>query len=160
MSTTSRLNKATAVTLLTTELNGLANGTGVVSSVGGSSGVFTSTNGGGTTHLDGFMFGKFELVLAAPAVAFTAGAVNVWLLQTVDGTNYEDGSPAVAPKRPPDVTFFPQASASAQRIIVPNVPLPVGAWKVLALPLGLGGGAALAASGNTLKVLANTTQSV
>ena len=158
MATTSRLNKSTAVSLLTTELNSLANGTGVVSSVGGTSGVFTSTNGGGTSNLDGFLFGKYELVLAAPAAAFTAGAVNVWFLQTVDGTNYEDGSASLIPKRQPDLTFYVQASASAQRIIV-TAPLPVGAWKVLLLPLGLGSGATFASSGNTLKVLANTTQS-
>jgi hypothetical protein len=158
MATTTRLSQGTAVTLMTTELNSLANGTGVVSSVNGSSGVFTSTSGGGTTNLGGYLFGKFELVLAAPAAAFSAGAVNVWFLQTVDGTNYEDGSASLTPKRPPDLTFYPQATASAQRIVV-TAPLPVGAWKVLVLPLGLGSGAVLASSGNTLKVIANTTQS-
>jgi hypothetical protein len=154
MAINTRLEQANALTLLSTELNSLANGTGVVSSVGGTSGLFDSSH----ADLDHYLFGKFELSLAAPATAFTAGAVNVWFLHRVDGTNLEDGSASLAPKRPADLTFYVQASASAQRIIV-SAPLPVGAWKVLVLPLGLGAGAVLAASGNTLKVKANTTQS-
>jgi len=159
MPVNTRIQNATAaVTLMTTELNSLAVGTAVISTVNGTSGVFTSVVGGGTANLIGYLFGRYELVLAAPAVAFTAGAINVWFIETADGTNYEDGAAALIPKRAPDLTFFPQASISAQRIIV-NALLPVGAFKILMLPLGLGSGAVLAASGNTLKVRGHSTQS-
>ena len=159
MPVNTRIQNATAaVTLMTTELNSLANGTGVISTVNGTSGVFTSVVGGGTANLIGYLFGRYELVLAAPASAFTAGAVNVWFIEMADGTNYEDGSASLTPKRPPDLTFYPQASVAAQRIIV-NAALPVGSFKILMLPLGLGSGAVLAASGNTLKVRGHSTQS-
>lgn len=160
MATTNKFAIAgTAVTLLTTELNSLATGTGAVSSVGGSSGVFNSVAGGGTSNLDGYLQGRYELVLANASTISVAGAINVWFLRSIDGSNFEDGSSSVFPKRSPDLTFFPNGVTTAQRLVV-DAPLPPGNFKVLLLPLNLGSGAQFASSGNTLKVLAQTSQAV
>lgn len=145
----------TPVTLLSTELNTALAGTGYLSSVGGTSGVFTNLDGGGTDKLYGYTSGKFELVLATGNTISNEGAVIVWFIKQMDGTNYEDGSSSVLPKRAPDVTFFPRNVTTAQRIVV-EAPMPAGVWKVLYYMTNLGAAAQLASSGNTLKVLAVT----
>ncbi len=159
MATTTYLPQASAVTLMTTELNSLATGTGAVSSVGGSSGVFNNLQGGGTSNLGGYTLGEFELYLAATSTISVAGAINIYLLRSIDGTNFEDGSSATIPKRQPDLTFFPAGVTTAQRLVL-EAKLPAGHFKVLLVPVNLGSAAQFASSGNTLKVLAKTLQSV
>lgn len=146
---------ATPVSLLTTELNTALAGTGYLSTVGGSSGVFTNLDGGGTSNLDGYTMGRFELGLATGNTIANEGVFWVWFIRQMDGTNFEDGGSAVFPKRQPDLTFFPRNVTTAQRIIE-EAPLPPGVWKALALMTNCGGAAQLASSGNTLKVLAFT----
>lgn len=140
----------TTTTLLSTELNSLASSAtaGAISSVGGTSGVFDNTAGGG--GLDGYTMGLFELVLAAPAGTLTAGtAALVWFLGAVDATpNYEDGSATVLPGRTPDLIIPVRAVSTAQRIIRRAL-LPPDKWFVL---LSHATGQAWNASGNTLKV--------
>lgn len=152
--------QTSAVTLLTTELNAMASGDIVVSSVGGTSGVFENLAGGGTTNLDGYTRGVLELVLDATGNTVTnAGAVNVWFLRTVDGTNYENGDTSFYPYRPADVTIYPRGVATAQRIMT-ECNLPSGKFKVLVQAVNLGGGSQIGTSSNTLKVTAQTVQTI
>ncbi len=139
----------TPVSLLTTELNTALSGTGYLSSS------FTNLDGGGTSNLDGYTSGKFELVLATGNTISNAGAVLVYFIQQMDGTNFEDGGSSVIPNGDPDITFFPRNVTTAQRIVV-EAPMPAGVWKVLLYPTNLGAAAQFASSGNTLKVLAVT----
>lgn len=154
--TVQQLEQGTAVSLLTTELNSLATATNVISSVGGSSGVFDNVQA--TSNLNAYIRGKVELVLAAYTGTPSAGAaILLWFLKSVDGTNYEDGGASVTPARNPDLVIPVAATASGPQRITPECWIPVGKFKVLARnTLGL----TLAASGNTVKVLANTDQGV
>ncbi len=59
------------------------------------------------------------------AAAFTAGgAMLIWFLKAIDGTNYEDGSDSVTPARDPDVIIPVAAVNTQQRIAIANIPLP------------------------------------
>lgn len=150
MATVEKYLLGTTTTLLSTELNSLASSAtaGAISSVGGTSGVFDNTVGGG--GFDGYTLGQFELVLAAPAGTLTAGtAVLVWFLTAVDATpNYEDGSATVIPARTPDLIIPVRAVSTAQRIIRKAM-MPPGKWFVL---LSQATGQTWNTAGNTLKV--------
>jgi hypothetical protein len=153
MATTLKMvEQGTAVSLLTTELNSLANNTMCAA---GSA----VTNAIGTSNTDGYVRGKLELVLAAYSGTPTAGSsFDVWFLKTVDGTNYEDGSSSVTPPRNPDVVVPVRAVASGGQRVIVECWVPVGLFK----PIGRnnGTGLTLAASGNTVKILLNTDQGV
>lgn len=71
-------------------------------------------------------------LLCRGASAFTAGtSVKVWLIESLDGTNYEDGDDSVTPARPPDGYFFLRAVATAQRIALRGMVLPPTKFKPL-----------------------------
>jgi hypothetical protein len=157
MATVEKYLLGSVLTLLSTELNSLASSTtaGAISSVGGTSGLFNNTVGGGS--MDGYTLATLELSLAAPAGALTANtAANVWFLSTVDGTNYEDGSASVIPARLPDAVFPVRAVSTAQRILRRAL-LPQGNWYVL---IQHNTGQTWNASGNTLKVVPATPEMV
>jgi hypothetical protein len=142
-------------TLLSTELNSLASSAtaGAISSVGGTSGTFDNTYGGG--GIGGYPYGEVEASIGAPAGTLNAGAyVNLWFLK-YDGTNYEDGGASVIPARAADVVIPLRAVSTAQVVILPEVPIPPGVWKVLASQVT---GQAWAASGNTIKIRPSTFQ--
>lgn len=129
--------RGTIQTLLSSELDSLANNSNAVHSTNVT---FTSA---------GFLRAELELV-ASYSVAPTANTcVLVWLLREVDSTNYEDGGASVTPGRPPDAVFPLRSVTGAQRIIV-LIDLPPGAVKPLLRNDGTG--QAMASSGNTLKV--------
>lgn len=158
-STTQEYLLGSVVTLMSTELNSLVSSAalsaGAVSSVGGTSGLFNNTAGGG--GLGGYLQGRFELNLAAPGGTLTAGtAVYVWFVGTVDGTNYEDGSASVIPARLADVIFPVRAVSTAQRITV-VADMPPGNWYVV---LSHNTGQTWGATLNTLKVMPHTSQMV
>lgn len=159
MATTQEYLLGSIATLLSTELNSLASSSGltagVISSVGGSSGIFDNTAGGA---LGGYVLGRIELVLAAPAGALTAStAAYIWFVRTADGTNYEDGGAAVIPAKPADVVIPVRAVSTAQRIEIDVVFLPFSKFYVL---LAQNTGQTWAASGNTVKLLPATYQGV
>lgn len=78
-----------------------------------------------------FQYADFEL-LCRGASAMTAGAViKLWIVEAMDGTNYEDGGDSVTPARPADEQFYVQAVATQQRITLRNVVLPPSKWKPL-----------------------------
>lgn len=141
-----------AVTLLSTELNSLANNTNC-----SPSGAIDNTQG--QADKDGYTRGKLEVYLDTYSGTPTANTgISVWFLLTVDGTNYEDGSSSVTPARPPDVFVPVRAVASGPQRMIKQCRVPVGSFKVLARNDGLG--LALAASANTVKFKLNTDEAV
>lgn len=145
------IEQSTAVTLLSTELNSIANGS---NSAAGS----TINNVQATSNLNGYTRAKIEFYMAAYSGTPSANSgLLVWFLKSVDGTNYEDGSSSVTPARNPDVVISVNATASGPQRIVRECFIPVGNFKPLG---GNRTGIAFAGSGNTLKILANTDQGV
>lgn len=91
-----------------------------------SAALIISTEYDNTANLYQFM--NFELYVRG-AVAFTSGStVDYWIIPSVDGTNYGDGSASVTPARPPDGYFAVRAVTTQQRtaplgnnpVMVPN----------------------------------------
>ncbi len=95
-----------AVTLMSAELNSLASASVAVSTIGGSSGVFSNAN---TAQA---VWAPMVLTLGPTAGAIqTGGNLSCWLLQSLDGVTFE--STAAAPPRAPDVVFPLPASVLA-----------------------------------------------
>jgi hypothetical protein len=136
--------------------------------------VFDNTHSTGTSTLDGRTHAQLELTLAAVGTAFLGVSVlELWLLRSIDGTNYESGDvTGPRPIRAPDALFFIDAVASAQRILGVRgattdrdnwaIPLPPGKFKLLVrLTNATGGPTALAgSSGNFIKVRAFSLQNI
>jgi hypothetical protein len=126
-------------TALSTEMNTLAATTGKA---------INATGIDNSTALD--LFADFELVCTY-GVAPAAGAiVELYLLPSVDGTNYPDASTAIVPQASLYVGGFAlRAVTTAQRMVLRAIPLPSGLFKVLVQNTA---GQAMAATGNTLKM--------
>lgn len=129
---------ATIATALSTEFNSLANG----SSTAASSAIDNSS------VLD--VWADLELNLGTFGSTPSAGAyIEVYLIPSVDGTNYADGSASVAPAAELFVgAFSVRAATAAQRLALRGVSFPPGLFKLLCINKT---GQALNASGNTLK---------
>lgn len=124
----------TNASALTTELNSIANNANTAASG-------AIDNG---TNLDLFM--DVELVLATQGTARVAGAtVTIYAVYAPDGTNYGDVHETTAL---PLVTFILDAATTARRIVVTDVPMPPGLFKLFARNQT---GQTLASSGNTVK---------
>lgn len=132
-------------TLLSTELNSLANNSNAVHA---SSVSLTNT---------GYLDAEAELLVTFGVAPTANTPIYVWLLREIDGTNFEDGSASVTPTRPPDIIFTVRAVTTAQRIVQMVYDIPPGA--IRALVRNAGTGQAFAASGNTLTVRPKTFQS-
>lgn len=133
-------NLAAVVSLLTTELNALANG-----SASAASGAIANQ-----TNLD--IYADLELVLASLSPA-APNYCTLYLLEAVDGTNYPPATASVLRNQPSQILCtFPidTTAATAQRIVVRNVLLPPATFKVV---LDNQAGVALAASGSTVKMI-------
>jgi len=131
---------SSVVTLLTTELNSLGNG----SASAASSAVANQTN------LD--VYADFELVLASLSPA-APNYCTLYLLEAVDGSNYPSATGSVLRNQPSHILCtFPldTTGSTAQRVVVRNVVIPPGSFKVV---LDNQAGVALGASGNTVKML-------
>lgn len=133
----------TATSILTTELNSLANNANTAA----------SSAVDNTSALD--LFVDLELVLAAQGSARSSGAiVSVFMVHALDGTNYDDVNETTAEL----VAVFPlDAATSARRRTVRDVPVPPGLFKFFARN---GTGQTLAASANTVKYRFHSVQSV
>ena len=142
MATTLTQIVGTNQSLLTTELNSLANNALAL----GSAITLTSA---------GYPFGQLELVVTYGTAPTANTGCSVWFIKDPDGTNYEDGAAALTPARAPDAVLPVRAVTTAQRVVV-DVQLPLTAFKVLLKNDGTG--QAMAASANTLKVLPYTFQ--
>ncbi len=145
-----------ALTLLSSDTgwNSITNGSTAVSSVGGSSGVFTNANTGQA------MIGDLYLTLGAIGSALSAGAVlSGWFLKSLDGgTTFETAVSGAALARAPDfIIRLPATTISAgsvyatdgtHKITVPAVPFKVFVQNNT--------GQTFASSGNTLKLATPT----
>lgn len=144
------LPQSTSTALLATELNGIA--AGAFSTLGGA-----FNNVQGTANLNGYPYAELEVVLAAPSSSFAANsALNLWFVKSIDGTDYEDASTTT---RPPDCAIPLRTDGVAQRTTI-TVKLPPGYFKGIAQNSQGSGAVALAASGNTVKILPFTVQGV
>ena len=102
----------TPFSLMTTELNSLANGNTVVSSVGGTSGKFNQTNFGSA------QIGRIWLTLGGNFGATPAAGGNItgwWNFSTDGGTTFEDTNSNTAIPRPPDFIIPLVAAAYSAR---------------------------------------------
>lgn len=132
----------TNTSLMTTELNSLAN-----NALAAASGSFSNVVGGAG---DGAPLAYVELVVTFGTAPAANAGVSLWLLARPDGTNFEDGSSSVTPARAPDVVFPLRAVTTAQRV-ARLVQLPPGVLSPLIKNDGTG--QAFASSSNTLKLL-------
>ncbi len=130
---------AAAATVLTTELNSLANGS------------YTAASTAIDNTSNCYLFADFELVLAAQGSARSAGAtVSLYIVSSLDGTNYGDAP--VSGTTSPSVVWSLDAATTARRLSGPeskDVPIPPGKFKIYALNST---GQALAASANTVSI--------
>jgi hypothetical protein len=109
------------VTLLSSELNGLANNA-------------ISVISADTVNSTGRLYCDFEFVAGA---AFTPGSnaiLDIWMLRSIDnGVSFEDGSSSQLPPRDPDLSIVVRAGTSIiPRAGAPLIVLPVGHYKALA----------------------------
>lgn len=159
MATTQKfLNGTLATITAAADLNGLANNALVVATNVNPYDNTPGTGSSGTTG-DGWPYAYIDLQVGAPAAAFAANTgISIWFLQSVDGgSTYEDGSASLTPSRPPDIVIPLEATATAQHI-TRVCDIPPCKFKVLIKNDGTG--QALAASGNTLRLLPFTNQAV
>jgi hypothetical protein len=139
------------LTLQSTELNSLASGSLIVSSVGGASGKFTNNDTAQGIFADLF------LTLGAIGTALSAGAnVAGWFLDSPDsGTTYE--SLTAQPARPPDFIIpLPATTISGGTVFAAHgIVLSALQFKVLVMN---NSGQTFASSANTLKLAASAIQ--
>lgn len=145
MATTQKWSRGTADTILTTELNSLANNTNAIKSTAVAP---TSTE---------YTMVEVELYVTFGSAPTANTAVSIWFLREIDGTNYEDGSASITPTRNPDVVFGVRSTTNPQRMIKTCI-LPPGNFKPLVRNEGTG--QAFSASGNVVKIRPVTLQSV
>lgn len=129
--------RGTIQTLLSTEMNSLANNSNAVHAT---SVTITSAT---------FLRCELEVVVDFAVAPVANTAMVLWLLREVDGTNFENGTSSITPLRVPDAFFPLRAVTGVQRIIV-TAELPPGVVRPLIRNDVTG--QALVSSGNTLKI--------
>lgn len=138
---------ATPFNLLSTELNSLANNNSVVSSVGGSSGVFSQSN---TANA---IFGSVWLVSGGSFDPSGDRVLRGWFLRSVDGgTTFERAVSNTEQPRAPDfiIPLFDSAYSSGNIAYAsPEVRLP---WEPFKVMLFNASGVTLPSSGNLVKL--------
>ena len=131
-------------TLLSTELNSLANGS--------SSALGTEFDNTAAAYT----LGLFELSVTFASAPGAGSLINLYLVSAPDGTNYDDGSSSVTPPSTAYVGGFPlRAVTTAQKVSLGGGPLlliylPLLKFKILAVN---GSGQAFPASGSTVKLV-------
>lgn len=128
---------ANPVVLDTTTLNSLANLAGQLS---------------GPFDADGAELADFELLVGFAVAPTLDALVELYLLPTVDGTNFAHGTDGAAALRDANMlagAFKVQAQTAAHRCFLKNVALPLGPFKTLLINKAA---QSFAASGNTLKM--------
>lgn len=146
MSTIKQLAYETITSVMTTELNSLATNTRAISAAMGADA--TAAN----------LLGDWELVVTLAATPTVDTFLDLYLVRSADGTNYEDGDATNRPVADSYAgSFQTRATASAQRLVARDVPMPPGLYKAV---LWNNAGTTSAASGNTLKVRTHNRQVV
>lgn len=136
----------TIVSVMTTELNSLANNARAISGAQGADGT------------DANLLGDFELAVTFGTAPTLDTTVDLYLVRAADGTNYEDGDASIRPAANAFAGSFQVRNVtSAQRIVVRDVPLPPGLWK--AVIHNNATGQAFPSSGSTLKMRPHNLQS-
>ncbi len=145
---------ATIATLMTTELNSLANGSGAIASAGYDNGANL------------YLYGWFELSVTFGTAPTANSTVSLYLVPAPDGTNYDDAITGASPFASPDMyvgAFVLRAVTTAQKISLGKS----GPMGLIALPpvpfkayLINNSGQAFPASGSTLKMVPYRIQSV
>ena len=137
MAVLTHYNYETVLSLLTTELNSLAN-----------NGYSAQSAAQGADATGGPLYGDFELVLASlDPTSYALG--ELYILAAADGTNYPDAPASTNPATNQYAgTFVGGDNSSAKRAVIRDVPLPPGRWKALFKNTS---GVTLAAASNTLK---------
>jgi len=80
------------------------------------------------------MYADFDLLCKFQAAPSAGGYVALYLMQSVDGTNYADGSDSVTPPATALVGTFPvRAVTDAQRVALRHVLLPATKFKPLVI---------------------------
>lgn len=142
---------APTITVMSTELNSLASGSVTVSSVGGTSGVFTNAN---TQQV---IWSPMVLTLSTTAGAFqTGGNLSCWFLQSLDGVTFENN--AAAPPRAPDAVFpLPATTLSSTTMFLAQglVRVPALKFKILCQN---NSGQSFNATGNTIALAPTAVQ--
>lgn len=147
MAVISNDNYETIATVLSTELNSLANG-----------GYSAASAAQGSDSVGGPLYGDFELVLASLNPSDVGTLAELYIQPSVDGTNYVDNPSSTNPASNQLAgVFIGDYGTSAKRTLIRDVPLPPGLWKAVLKNIS---GVAFAASGNTVKVRAHNLQSV
>lgn len=150
---------ASPFNLLSSELNALANGAAAVSSVGGSSGVFTQAS------LASALAAGLYFTFGGSQTPSAGGVIPIWFLLSPDGgTSFETAvstpsTTVMALSRSPDAIFnFDNAAFASGNIRWVNglhIPSPWESFKVLAQNLT---GGTLPSTGNLIKAGPVTTQ--
>jgi hypothetical protein len=81
------------------------------------------------SNLDRFM--DVELVWTCSVASNPSTIMELYILYSVDGTNYEDGSDSVDPFKPPAGTFIDDGGTGAQRQIIHGIPITPHKFKLL-----------------------------
>jgi hypothetical protein len=140
----------TIETIMSTDLNSLANNAGEVR--GGASAQYETA--------DSLIYGEFELYVTFGVSPSALSLVEMFFIRRIDGTNPEDytrGASAAGNVSGFAGGFSVRAVTSAQRIILPRVELPPLDWITMLINKT---GQTMAASGNTLKLRRYSEQSV
>lgn len=138
--------RATAATVLTTELNSLTSGSVCTASAS------QDNDTAGTRDL----YAQAEIYLAAQGTNRAAGAyVAIYLVPELDGTNYGTVTDECLDNYYVGSASLDDAALAARYAIIDHVRLPVGDYKVA---LKNGTGQTFAASGNTVKLRAYTVE--
>ena len=144
--TTSKWAAPVAITTaLSTELNSLADGS------------YSAASSAYDNETNLYLYADVEIVLAS--LTPTSGAfIALYLVKSLDGTNFADGGGATAPAAADLVAQVDlSTSTGAKRRVVANIPIPPLQFKWILLNEA---NVALASSGNTLKVRYHNEQGV
>lgn len=137
-----RLTVGSTVTMLTTELNSLSNGSGCSLSSAFDNTPSTGTESGGWFH------GDFELVLASMTAATANATTDLFIVPAFDGSNYSQGGTTA---QPPNFLkgSWTHLNTTTARLVIMGVQLPPCPFKIFVVNRS---GQAFASSGNTVKM--------
>ena len=130
----------TLTTMISTELNSLTN-----SSITTPASIFNNTTGA--------RFADFELLVTYGTNPTDGSQVDLYIVPSLDGTNYADGSSSIVAANNYSGSFILRATTSAQRLVLRDISIPSCKFKVHLKNLA---GQTTSSSGNTLRMLPYT----